>query len=165
MSTTHGIPTTFGQLQAAAEQRLRAIVLPFLPFAYLGILPKLRYQKGDRIFLQEKWCKYEDEFLLWVEPSCEVSEHEAEWLSWQSVETMPQEAARHWFKVTEIRVIQAINLTANDFRLSGLYVLGAENGKNVDEVISLRWNLAYPNQPWHSDRWVIVLAVEAIAKP
>jgi hypothetical protein len=178
MTTKHGIPAASWQLQMAAEQKLRAIVLPLLPeietdemgwkywrsnvyettlafapsekpFAYPGSYTQLRYQKGDR------------EFLLWVEPSCEVSEHEAEWLNWQSVETMPQEAARHWFKVTEIRVIQAINLTAKDLRLSGLYSLGAENGKNVDEVISLRWNLAYPNQPWHSDRWVIVLAVEA----
>jgi hypothetical protein len=162
MSTTHGIPATSWQLQAAAKQKLRTIVLPLLPeietdemgwkywrsnvyettlvfapsekpFAYPGSYTQLRYQKGDRIFLQEKWGEYDDEFLLWVEPSCEVSEHEAEWLNWQSVETMPQEAARHWFKATEIRVIQAINLTAKDLRLSGLYSLGNENGKNVGQ--------------------------------
>jgi hypothetical protein len=193
MSTTHGIPAASWQLQAATEQKLRAIVLPLLPEPNLaGLIPGeqywrwkpkdgivatwwdkwysdlyklLRYQPGDRIFLQEKWCKHDDDLFRWVEPTCEVSEHEAEWLNWQPAETMPHEAAQYWFKISEVKVTQVIDLTAKDLRLSGLYILGNENGKNVDEVISLRWNLAYPNQPWHSDRWVIVLAVEAIAKP
>jgi hypothetical protein len=179
--TDHAIVAADWQLQAADKGRLRAIILPLLPepkeeaktwfwpcepvnlfwFKSEGIgerlLKRLTYQQGDRIFLQEKWCKYDDEFMHWIEPNCEVSEHEAEWLSWQPAHTMPSEAAQYWFEVTGVKVVQM-----NQFTTSNLQ---ATNMGSVDphpEIFTAteNWNAAYPDHPWNSDRWVFVLNVE-----
>jgi hypothetical protein len=188
MSTTHGIPAASWQLQAAAEQKLKAIVLPLEgePFfvadecfyywrnkdftscttIYMnGSLGagNFLYQKGDRVYLQEKWAK---EDLLYVSNS-EDPNDDYHWFG--EAEDMPPEAAQYWF---EVKGVEVMLMDKIDFPLAynaGLTDLVFESfppkpipGVTLDQSCE-NWNTAYPNQPWHSDRWVIVLAVEAIA--
>jgi hypothetical protein len=188
MSTTHGIPAASWQLQAAAEQKLKAIVLPLEgePFfvadecfyywrnkdftscttinmdGSLGA-GNFPYQKGDRVYLQEKWAK---EDLLYVSSS-EDPNDDYHWFG--EAEDMPPEAAQYWF---EVKGVEVMLMDKIDFPL-------AYNAGLTDSVFESfppqpipgvtfeqsceNWNTAYPEQLWRSDRWVIVLAVEAIA--
>jgi hypothetical protein len=126
------------------------------------------YAVGDRIYLQEKWCEYDGEFLYWIEPDCEVSEHEAEWLSWQPAETMPPEAVQHWYEVMGVRVCPMKALNPSDYVDFGVLL-------NVEKIsfpwelqeecfaAAVRWRVAHPQYPWNGDRYVVVLDVEAVA--
>jgi hypothetical protein len=123
------------------------------------VLKYCGFEVGDRIFLQDKWCEYDNEFLHWIEPDCEVSEHESEWLSWQPAKNMPIEAAQYLFDITGFLVSQV-----GDFREVDIEdIMGQprySTGNSSYELCRQRWNAAYPEQPWDGDRYVVVLSLE-----
>jgi hypothetical protein len=134
-----------------------------LPGAFL--IDRLLYQKGDRIYLAEKWCKCDwgasfDDDIYFVESATPEAEH----IGWQPAETMPEEAAQYWFEITEVRVVQIKHLGPEVFDLSGLYPNGVKAIDPLDifdacESAAQMWNAAHPDYPWDADRWVIVLKV------
>jgi hypothetical protein len=201
MITIHGIPATPWQLRSLEQGQLKAIVLPLLPqietdemgwkfwrsnvyettlafapsekpFAYPGSYAQLRYQKGDRIYLQERWRKgdwgaaFDDDIYF-----TESTTLEAENIGWQPPETMPQAAAQHWLEITSVRVVQVIDLTLEDYASTGLN--DANSAKNSSDSIwdcvalaAKRWEAAYPQQAWgEGDRWVVLLEVSACSAP
>jgi hypothetical protein len=193
---THKIPATPWQLRSLEQGQLNAIVLPLLPIVrknratfslILGsrayywehlekfpeqILWQLRYQKGDRIYLQERWCKgdwgaaFDDDIYF-----TERTTPEAENIGWQPAETMPKGAAQHWLEITSIRVIQSIDLTLEDYVNTGLNdANSAENSSasiwDCAALAAKRWDAAYPQQAWDGgDRWVVLLEVSACDAP
>lgn len=154
--TDHGLPATSWHLEAAREKRLRAIVLPLLPkyeeyyWAYadeeeargFGNIP---YEEGDRIYLQEEW---------------------------QEAKDMPPEAAQHWFAIVGVRVVQMQAIDSELQFTSGLIRSLPRGELTEEEKIAFassrtsatmhKWNAAYPEHFWHSDRWVIVLNLEEV---
>jgi hypothetical protein len=183
---THRIIATDWQLKAAAAGQLRAIVLPLVPepvkegntwvwtsspvdlfwFDSEGVgdrlIKRLPYQKGDRLYLAEEWCKgdwgtaFDDDIYF---PKSTVPE--AEHIGWQPAETMPEEAAEHWFEVTGLRVVQMKEVTFNDFALTGIHRACPGINYPKAETVSA-WNTAHPGYPWDGDRHVIVLEVAGV---
>jgi hypothetical protein len=166
---THGIPAAPWQLGVAAKE-LKAILLPLTggwvsgdPSTWPPIETlESEVKVGDRIFLQEEWAYFLDkvdrEVYYPLKRTSPMYPYD-----WEPAHTMPPEAAQHWYTVTGVRVVRVLDLTPKDLRLSGLYVIGSENGKNVNEVTPARWNAAHPNYRWYGDLPVVVLSVEAIA--
>ena len=137
----------------------------------------LRYQEGDRIYLAEEWCQLESEsfspFKYWSKSKYYADGHKDD--NYPSMdgyfpaETMPPEAAQHWFTITEVRVCQLSTLNPSDYVNCGMFL-------NMDKISGPwdllqecraseeRWNAAHPDYPWKSDRHVVVLAMEAIAQ-
>jgi hypothetical protein len=170
-------------LQAAAEQKLRAIVLPLdgviaksasdfhwlvggthcsSPIMPDGSLDEI-FAVGDRVYLQEEWAK-EDQ--LYVSNS-EDPNDDYHWFG--EAGDMPPEAAQYWFEVREVEVVPMDKIDCPLAYDAGLTDSVFESfppqpipGVTFEQSCK-NWDKAYPEQPWHSDRWVIVLAVEAIA--
>jgi len=193
MSKIHPHIATAYERQAAAKGRLRAIILPLLPeiedrahgwkywssglfettlafapdevpFSYAGNYAQLKLQKDDRIYLAEKWCKgdwgaaFDDDIYF-----LESTTPEAENIGWQPPETMPPEAAEHWYAIAGVRVCQCKDL---DFALmAGTGIHSACSGIDYPErETAMVWDEAYPQHPWQGDRWVVALTVEAIVR-
>lgn len=114
------------------------------------LVEAIEYYPGDRIYFKEKWCEYDGEFLLWQEPTCEVSEHESEWLNWQPVETMPLQAAKEWREIEVVKLFEAEKLTVGMFAKSGLGAFSA---------IAPKWDKQFPSHPWTPGLWIVALGV------
>jgi hypothetical protein len=130
---------------------------------------KIPFKESDRIFLAEEWGKgdwgasFEDDiyFLKSITP-------EAENIGWQSAETMPDKAAHLWFLVESVRVVRIGDVNVKMAIESGLTTLRhiGINGDMADlSIAKIRWDKQYPDYPWKSDRWAIVLDVASIAAP
>jgi hypothetical protein len=196
MITTHGIPATPWQLRSLEQGQLKAIALPLFPepkkeqntwvwenepidlFWFQSesvgerLIKALPYKVGDRLYLQEKWCKgdwgaaFDDDIYF-----TESTTPEAENIGWQPAETMPQKAVRHWLEITSVRVIQSIDLTLEDYVNTGLN--DANSAENSSDSIwdcatlaAKRWDAAYPQQAWDGgDRWSLLLGVGACDAP
>jgi hypothetical protein len=173
---THGIPAAPWQLQAAAEERLKAIVLPLTggwvsgdpstwpPIEALGS----GYEVGNRLYLQEEWgVGFEDNALEDYDYKFHLLSKQTHpraekiWC-WQPAETMPPEAAQHWFEVTGVRVAWLAQLGEID--VEG--IMGQPPHSTESSNYGLwreRWNAAHPEYPWADDRYVALLNVKAIA--
>lgn len=132
------------------------------------LLKKLHWQIGDRIFLQEEWCKgdwgaaFDDDIYF-----TKSTTPEAENIGWQPAETMPAEAAQYWFEATGVRVVQMKNISASTVANSGIKKLSELNGKEGAfekfwKTTKQCWNAAHPNYPWESDRHVVLLNVKPL---
>jgi hypothetical protein len=175
----HGVIAADWQIRAAAEGRLKAIVLPFPDvqettntwflkwggidrFWEKGEMPgqsvydAIDYQVCDRLFFQEEWCKgdwgaaFDDDIYF-----TKSGTPEAENIGWQPANTMPPEAAQYWFEVTGVRVIQMDKIDRGVCYDAGL----------IDKQwasIFLRWSKAFPSNFWDSARWAIVLDVKVL---
>jgi hypothetical protein len=162
------------ELRAAAQQRLTGIVFP---------APKhpATWATSDHLYLQERWCKAGDIYFV------ESTTPEAENIGWQPANTMPLEAVEHWFTIIEVQAMQIQDVSSQQLFDSGLTEMDPmlAIGKTLADVgietslLDLQgldcadfvrrvgseqhWNRAYPAHRWECDRWVIVLALEAIA--
>jgi hypothetical protein len=194
--TNYRITSQPWQLKAAAEGTLGTIILPLvpeienspdgwrywsfgsyeatlafapddIPFSYPGSYAQLQYQKGDRIYLAEKWCKGNlgaafDDDIYFVESTTPEAEH----IGWQPAETMPEEAARYWFEVGDVRVVQMSDIDRHLCDRAALTDISSDLPCGVEEWASIlmRWNAAHPDYPWDADRWVIVLDLNIIGE-
>jgi hypothetical protein len=174
--THHKIIAADWQLKAAEQSRLGAVIVPLEQyFNYpvtkirhnglgtaiysddfnMGFVHNL-FSAGDRLYLAEQWCEYDDEYILRIEPDCEVSGHEDSWLSWQPAETMPPEAAQYWVEVTGVRVAKMRDLTFAELRRTGLHY----RLMTFSRGIAQSWNDTYPGFQWDGSRWVVVMEVK-----
>jgi hypothetical protein len=187
--TTHGIPATSWQLEAAAEGRLKAIVLPLLPepefdeglwtwksepFLKIwreglsfGDSDLLDYQVSDRIYLQEERAKEDGLFVS----RSEDPNDDYQWFG--EAKDMPPEAAQYWFSIKNVKVCQFRHLNSLETAQSNLMmlklvdefkILSSEEEdqklqEHVDDLIQ-KWNTEYPDYPFDRDRWVVLLNVE-----
>jgi hypothetical protein len=117
---TYRVEAQNWQLKAAAEGTLNKILMPYPkellkkggPESYYEWIidePTVcPYAPGDLIFFAENWCKgdwgaeFDDDIYF-----TQSTTPEAELIGWQPAETMPEEAARYWFKVTAVKIISA----------------------------------------------------------
>lgn len=119
------------------------------------LVEALEYYPGDRIYIKQKWCEYDGEYILWVKPTCEVSEHEEGWLNWQPAETMPIEAAREWRAVKSVELIQA-----HDIDEEGAFGAGYRSDRTTSlHKLKCDWGLQHPEYPWDSNPWIVLLRV------
>jgi hypothetical protein len=177
---THRIIAQPWQLKAAATGTLEAIVLP-LPEGCVSGSPenwpikslKCGFNKSYRIYLAEEWCNFPGRLSTGEPPYYELRSNypplvmPSEKEEWQPAETMPEEAARYWFEVGDVRVVQMKGLIPTDLAESALLPLITneydcfETVKSHQEAEN-RWNAAHPDYPWDADRWVIVLDLRNI---
>jgi hypothetical protein len=134
-----------------------------LPGAFL--IDRLPYQKGDRIYLAEKWCKGDwgaafDDDIYFIESTTPEAEH----IGWQPAETMPPESAQYWLEVGDVRVVQMIDIDRHLCDRAALTDIPSDLPCGVEEWASIlmRWNAAHPDYLWDADRWVIVLDVKEL---
>jgi hypothetical protein len=173
--TNHQITSQPWQLKAAAEDTLGAIILP-LPEGRISGSPetwpikslKCGFNESDRIYLTEKWCKGDwgaasDDDIYFVESTTPEAEH----IGWQPAEIMPEEAARYWFEVGDVRVVQMSDIDRPLCDRAALTDIPLDLPCGVEEWASIlmRWNAAHPDYPWDADRWVIVLDLNIIGEP
>jgi hypothetical protein len=180
--TDHGIVAA--DWQGNTADRLTAIVLPLVPqiethpdgsfywpnklatawmFDTIEQIIKCSdfpYRVGDRIFLQEEWTSKKTTTVLsgakleQSKISTVVKRH--------PVETMPPEAAQHWFEVIGVGVAQAG--TFNYVTMAGTGIYSACPGIDYPGRESVAvWDATYPEHPWSSDLWVVVLDVQPIS--
>jgi hypothetical protein len=186
--TNHAIIAADWQLQAADKGRLKAIILPLLPepkeeaktwfwpcepvnlfwFKSEGVgerlLKRLAYQQGDRIYLAEKWVSFElskfGESKYWGKSKDyaegNVDEDYPSMDGFLPAQTMPPEAAQYWFEVTGVLVVQMNRFTASNLQTTNMGSIDPHPG---NFTATENWNAAYPDHPWDSDRWVVVLNV------
>jgi hypothetical protein len=179
--THHKIIAADWQLKAAEQSRLGAVIVPLVPqiknhvdgihFVWnnkpatswlskeasdIAKCSEFPYQPGDRLYLAEQWCEYDDEYILRIEPDCEVSDHEDSWLSWQPAETMPPEAAQYWVEVVGVRVAKMRDLTFAELRRTGLHYRLMTFSRDIAQS----WNDTYPGFQWDGSRWVVVMEVK-----
>jgi hypothetical protein len=181
--TMHRIIAADWQLQAAAQDRLGAVIVPLEPhpidrddiFVWkcepinlfwfktepVGdrLIKKLPYQMGDRLYLAEEWFEHDEGFAirsLWkADKNTYFDESE-----WEDAATMPPEAAQYWYEVTGVRVVQAEKITELDCeKAMGLYQNAF--GNLAYKRFKINWNAAHPDAPWSGDRWVVVMEVVA----
>jgi hypothetical protein len=165
---THGIVAADWQIKKGKD--LNAIVLPLVPapqytegfwhwggFVWSQQDPfdrydDLAYQIGDLIYFQEEWSG-----------SVAKSSGYKLWLDWLPANTMPQEAAQHWYTVTGVQVKILGMLNIGDTQDAGMR---SQSGAEIiywSEVKKI-WNATHPEYQWDRDRHVVVLEVEAIAE-
>jgi hypothetical protein len=130
------------------------------------------FKAGDRIFLEEEWSDLReyfpraDAFTLKSELK-ENCHNQAVFDAleidslWQPAHTMPPEAAQHWYEVTDVRVTQMDNISLKEMRDSSLFNPLTDDLFDFLGTVKERWNVAHPGHLWNSDRWVVVLEVEA----
>jgi hypothetical protein len=109
------------------------------------------YQKGDCLYLAEEWngghIKTEWDEMC---PDFILKSVHPNWTdNWQPAETMPEDAAIHWFYVEGVRVVLAKNVVTEKICPDCDY-----------RTFKKRWNAAYPNHPWNNNRHVILLDIE-----
>jgi hypothetical protein len=170
--TNHKIIAQSWQLKAAAEGTLRAIILP-LPKGCVSGSPetwsikslKCEFNESYRLYLAEKWCKGDwgaafDDDIYFVESTTPEAEH----MGWQPAETMPEEAARYWFEVGDVRVVQMSDIDRPLCDRAALTGIPSDLPCGVEEWASIlmRWNAAHPDYLWDADRWVIVLDLKEL---
>jgi hypothetical protein len=181
--TDHRIIAADWQIKAAQRGRLGAVIVPLEQY-FSHPITKVRhnglgtavysndfnmgfvhnlFSAGDRLYLAEQWCEYDDEYILRIEPDCEVSDHEDSWLSWQPAETMPPEAAQYWFEVAGVRVMQMKNISLSEIKEAFLFHPLVDDLGKFSETTESRWNAAHPEHPWSAKRWVVVMEVMEVA--
>jgi hypothetical protein len=153
----HGIVAASWQLEAA--DRLTAVILP-LTGGWVSGDPRgnpsagklsVGFKDGDRIFLKQEWTR-EDNFYI------QMSEDPNDVQRWHGeAETMPPEAAQHWFEVKGARVTQMNDISLKEMRDSFLF----DDLFDFLGTAKERWNTTHPDHPWDSSRCVVVLSVEA----
>jgi hypothetical protein len=130
------------------------------------------FKVGDRIYLQEEWCDLreyfprKDAFTLKSElkENChnQAGFDALEMASlWQPAYTMPPEAAQYWYTVTGVRVTQMDDISLKEMRDSSLFNPLTDDLFDFSGTVKTRWNAAYPEHLWDTDRWVVVLSVKA----
>lgn len=123
-----------------------------------GYLLEVPYQVGDRIFLQEEWFSVpnlESQAIYPENPSMQKSDyfftkshHLACGTQLYPAETMPAEAAQYWFEITDVRVLQAKDLTTTDLIKAAIAPLPLPPFSKITE----RWDATYPEHRWYGDR-------------
>jgi hypothetical protein len=132
---------------------------------------RIPFKEGDRIYLAEEWVK-----APWGNDNGKITGYiyftksrvpEAEHIGWQPAETMPEEAAQHWFELGDVRVVQMSAIDRHLCDRAALTDIPSDLPCGVEEWASIlmRWNAAHPDYFWDSDRWVIVLDLNIIGEP
>jgi hypothetical protein len=165
--TNYRITSQPWQLKAAAEGTLGAIILP-LPEGRISGSPetwpikslKCGFNESDRIYLAEEWAISEGGLYLYKSDGDDGDEY-------CSPEEMPPEAARHWFEVGDVRVVQMSDIDRHLCDRAALTDIPPCLPCGFEEWASIfeRWNAAHPDYPWDADRWVIVLDLNIIENP
>lgn len=179
-SQDHRIIAQSWQLEAAVKGDLQKIILPLTGGWVTGKMAcedlSVGFNVGDRIFLAEEWYPVEDRMTglvkeYWTNSyfdgrsKAEFDQSLSRWvkpINGYSAETMPPEAAQHWFIIQNVQVIEARNLSPQDLIDCGLYPkdfhhLDCFETSEACEAASKRWNDAY--YFWKSDALVVVLDI------
>jgi hypothetical protein len=155
---THRIIATPWQIESARRGALETVILTYSkPIIHLG----------DRLYFAEQWCKTpwgNDEGKI----TCDIyftesATPEAELFGWQPAETMPPEAAAHWFEVVGVTAKRLGQVSFRSFAESGLHLICPEvNYPSFEHQAA--WNRSYPDTPWGDNLWVQVLEVRNSTK-
>jgi hypothetical protein len=123
---------------------------------------------GDRLFLQEEWCKgdwgaaFDDKIYF-----TKSTTPEAENIGWQLAETMPKEAAQHWYEVAGVQVVQMKDLRSEiiiDAGIAPESIFDGRDGAWLEFwlLANKNWNAAHPEYLCCGDLWVVVLDVKTL---
>ena len=145
----HRVIATHWQIESARRGALKTVILAYKnPVIHVG----------DRLYLAEQWCECPPYgFFL------ESTTPEAEMLGWQPAETMPPEAAAHWYEVWWVRTARLGQVSFRSFAGSGLHLICPEVDYPSYEHRAA-WNESYPHTPWDDDLWVQILEVERVSE-
>jgi hypothetical protein len=187
----HGIVAADWQWKAAADGNLGVIILPFPDvqettntwFLKWGSIDRfweksempgqsvydaIDYQVCDRLFFQEEWCKgdwgvaFDDDIYF-----TKSTTPEAENIGWQLAETMPKEAAQHWYEVAGVQVVQMKDLRSEiiiDAGIAPESIFDGRDGAWLEFwlLANKNWNAAHPEYLCCGDLWVVVLDVKTL---
>jgi hypothetical protein len=165
---TYRITSQPWQLKAAAEGAIGAIVLPLTggwvsgaPESWPTKSLKCGFNESYCIYLAEEWAECDYNYFV------KSTTPEAEILGWQPAETMPEEAARYWFELGDVRVVQMSDIDRPLCDRAALTDIPPCLPCGVEEWASIfeRWNAAHPDYLWDADRWVIVLDLNLVGEP
>lgn len=103
------------------------------------------YEKSDRIFLAEEWCKENwgaafDDCIYFAKSTTPEAEH----IGWQPASTMPPEAAQYWFSIEHVQVTQMLNIDPEIALRSGVTSISCNTEFE-------RWEAAHPDCFWVSE--------------
>lgn len=128
-----------------------------------------QYQPGDILYVRETWKKAPNGYYYYE--SWQRADI-ADVTKWKPSIHMPKEAARIWLRVTDVRVEQLQEITADSIRNEGLSSLAVHCG---DMEIALKewenlWNSTIKKSDidhygWDANPWVWVIEFERCEKP
>jgi hypothetical protein len=143
----HRVIATSWQIESARRGELKTVILPYAD-------PIIR--QGDQLYFAEKWWDSDNYGVFFESTSPDFESF------WQPAETMPQEAAQYWFKVTGVSVVQLGQVSFRSFSLAGFRLICPEVNYPKYEHREA-WNGSYPDTPWGDDLWVRVVEVERLS--
>lgn len=135
------------------------------------------YQPGDFLYVRETWCLRYDGEKYFYKADKNTPREEKRLIdynntSWHPSIHMPKEAARIWLRVTDVRIEQLQEITADGIRNEGLSSAAVHCG---DMEIALKewenlWNSTIKKSDldrygWGANPWVWVIEFERCEKP
>lgn len=135
------------------------------------------YQPGDFLYVRETWCLRYDGEKYFYKADKNTPREEKRLIdynntSWHPSIHMPKEAARIWLRVTDVRIEQLQEITADGIRNEGLSSAAVHCG---DMEIALKewenlWNSTIKKSDldrhgWDANPYVWVISFERCAKP
>lgn len=139
-------------------------------------LYKAPYQPGDILYVREKWCENPNykEFYYAAKRAPGVSAPYG--LRWRPSIHMPNEAARIWLKVTDVRVERLHTMTLDDYLNEGVSVRPEAFNDPENAYLQAKENfiaiwdgtIKQANREiygWDANPWTWVIAFERCDKP
>lgn len=114
-----------------------------------------KYKKGEKVFIAEPWIQlFEDDSREFVYGAdFEPQEAKSKMLHFQSPETMPEEAARSWAIITDIRVERLQDITYGDIEDEGYPNLPYEKEDTEKWSLSQWEALKLDELKWFASIW------------
>lgn len=135
------------------------------------------YKPGDILYVRETWCLRFDGEKYFYKADKNTSREEKHLLDYDDVRWhpsihMPEEAARIWLKVTDVRVERLQDITSKQICKEGIeveepYVL---NGEEKRYAFSRLWDSTIKKSDidrygWNANPWVWIIEFERCEKP
>ena len=123
---------------------------------------KPRYQPGDRLWVKETWCNYDD----WLYIYKATPPNWAHNIGWSPSTHMPRDAARITLEVTNVRVERLQEISEKDAKAEGapcIEMAGSPGVSTHTNGFATLWDsLAKPGTRWDNDPWVWVVEFKIV---
>lgn len=130
-------------------------------------LHTLRYQKCDKVFIQEEWnyCSIYPNSIIYKETFCKNfnSQKLVDDMNWQPKENMTFEQSRYKYEITDIKIVKTRKITPSQWIETGL-LTNYEFEQNGWELIRTRFNVMIQddNIDYDSNEYVALYTVKPI---